>query len=90
MRQFIVTDYGAIPNVESVQTDAIQKALDECFLSGGGEVIIPANMSFVTGDIRIRSNTTLHLMETAPLLGRTKIKECLDLHNEPIRPTPCK
>ena len=90
VKRFMITDYGAIPNVESVQTEAIQKALDACFLAGGGEVIIPANMSFVTGDIRIRSNTTLHLMENSTLLGSKEVKDYFHIHNDPIEPLPAE
>ncbi|MBO5414997.1 MAG: right-handed parallel beta-helix repeat-containing protein [Clostridia bacterium] len=88
MKQFTVTDFGAISGVEAPQTEAIQKALDACFLAGGGEVIIPAGMSFVTGDIRIRSNTTLHLLENATLLGSKDAKDYLHIHDDAIEPLP--
>lgn len=87
-RTFSVIDYGAVPYVEAPQTEAIQKALDACFLAGGGEVIIPANMRFVTGDIRIRSNTTLHLMENAVLFGSKNPDDYLHIHDDAIEPLP--
>lgn len=87
-KQFIITDFGAVSGTETAQTDAIQKALDACFLAGGGEVIVPANETFVTGDIRIRSNTTLHLMENAVLLGSKDPKDYLHIHDDPIEPLP--
>lgn len=87
-KQFIITDFGALPNVETAQTTPIQKALDTCFFAGGGEVVIPAGMSFVTGDIRIRSNTTLHLMENAILLGSKNINDYLHIHDDAIEPLP--
>lgn len=87
-RQFIVTDFGAVPYVEDAQTDAIQRALDACFLAGGGEVVIPANMRFVTGDIRIRSNTTLHLMENAVLFGSRNPADYLHIHTDTLEPLP--
>ena len=87
-RQFIVTDFGAVSGLETAQTEAIQNALDACFLAGGGEVIIPANTSFVTGDIRIRSNTTLHLMENAVLLGSKNPNDYLHIHDDAVEPLP--
>ena len=87
-RVFRITDFGAVSGVEAPQTDAIQSALDACFLSGGGEVVVPANQSFVTGDIRIRSNTTLHLMENAVLLGSRDPADYLHIHNDPLEPLP--
>ena len=87
-RKFIVTDFGAVPYVDIPQTEAIQKALDACFLAGGGEVVIPANMRFVTGDLRIRSNTTLHLMENAVLFGSKNPADYLHIHDDKIEPLP--
>jgi len=88
MRQFNIIDFGAVSGVETAQTEAIQRALDACFLAGGGEVIVPAGMSFVTGDIRIRSNTTLHLMENTVLLGSKDMKDYLHIHDDALEPLP--
>ena len=46
----------------------IQAALDACFLAGGGRVVIPCGV-FVTGGIRLRSNTELYLERGAILKG---------------------
>lgn len=87
-KQFNVIDFGAVSGVESAQTKAIQRALDTCFLAGGGEVIIPAGMSFVTGDVRIRSNTTLHLMENAVLLGSLRVEDYENINSDTVEPLP--
>ncbi len=84
---FFVQDYGAVPNVSAVQTDAFQKALDACFLAGGGEVVVPEG-SYVIGDIRIRSNTILHLLENAVLLGSLDPKDYQHIHDDPLEPLP--
>ncbi len=47
---------------------AIQDAIDDCFLHGGGEVRIPAGRWF-TGGIRLRSGVTLYLEAGAELIG---------------------
>ena len=65
---FSVTDYGAVPNSSTYQDIYIQKALDACFLAGGGEVTVPAGNYRVRG-LRLRSNTTLHLLEDCILEG---------------------
>ena len=67
MRTFNITDYGAVES-DLLQTKAIQAAIDDCFLAGGGEVVIPAGV-YRTGGIRIRSNVTLHLLSGAILEG---------------------
>ena len=42
MNTFSILDYGAIPGAQGLQTEAIQKAIDACFLAGGGEGTISA------------------------------------------------
>ena len=61
-----ILDYGAVCG--QVCTDAIQTALDDCFRNGGGTVVIPAG-DYITGGIRLRSNTTLLLKDGAHLMG---------------------
>ncbi len=84
---FNVLDFGAVPNTEEPQTEAIQAALDICFLSGGGEVVIPEG-SFVIGDIRLRSNTTLHLLENAKLLGSLDPWDYMNINEDRMEPLP--
>ncbi len=86
-KTFSVADYGVIKNIDAVQTEGFQKALDACFLAGGGEVIVPEGR-YVIGDIRIRSNTTLHLMENAILLGSTNLEDYFHINQDPLEPLP--
>ncbi len=86
---FSVTDFGAVPNSQAVQTDAFQKALDACFLAGGGEVAVPAG-SYITGDIRIRSNTTLHLLENAILQGSRCLDDYGHINADTLEPLPAE
>ncbi len=84
---FSVINYGAKPNSDEVQTNAFQKALDDCFKSGGGEVVVPKG-SYIIGDIRIRSNTVFHLLEDAILLGSTNPKDYLHINSDTLEPLP--
>jgi len=67
MKEFNIKDFGARA-CDALQTEKIQSALDACFLAGGGKVIIPKGI-FLTGGIRLRSNTTLYLESGAILRG---------------------
>lgn len=89
MSQFYksVLEFGAVPNAEQVQTDAFQRALDACFLAGGGEVTVPEG-NYVIGDIRIRSNTTLHLLNNAVLLGSTDPHDYMHINDDTLEPLP--
>ena len=79
-----ICDYGAVTD-GSLCTKQIQKAIDECFLHGGGEVVIPEGV-FLTGGLRLRSGVTLHLLENAVLLGSTCPEDYLDYINDEIEP----
>lgn len=59
-REFNVLDYGAVPSKTILSTEGIQKAIDECYCSGGGTVVVPAGEYLATG-IVLRSNIHLKL-----------------------------
>lgn len=82
-----VTDFGAVPNSNAVQTTAFQKALDHCFLVGGGEIEVPTGV-YIVGDIRLRSNTTLHLLENAVLKGSKNPKDYRNILYDKLEPLP--
>ncbi|HEY9195349.1 MAG TPA: glycosyl hydrolase family 28-related protein, partial [Mucilaginibacter sp.] len=52
-----ITAYGATGNGTTLNTEAIQKAIDACYKSGGGKVIVPAGV-FLTGTIALNDNIT--------------------------------
>jgi len=62
-----ILDYGAVSD-GGLATETIQKAIDACFLGGGGTVLVPEG-NYLTGGLRIRSNVTLHLQKNAVLVG---------------------
>jgi polygalacturonase len=64
------TKAGALGDGATVNTAAIQKAIDACSADGGGTIQFPAGR-FVTGTIQLKDNVTLHLDENAVLLGST-------------------
>jgi polygalacturonase len=68
---FNILDFGAIANDEAMDTKAIQRAIDSCHQSGGGEVQIPAG-TYHTGTLELRSNVYLHLSPAALLMGSSK------------------
>jgi len=67
MKRIYITDFGAIPGSEELQTAAIQAAVDSLY-PNGGEVRVPAG-TLRTAGIRLRSNTTLYLEAGALLEG---------------------
>lgn len=65
--EYVITDYGAVPDSSALQTQKIQSALDKC-RQAGGTVIIPKG-EFRTGALRMWSDTTLILEDGAKLTG---------------------
>jgi len=69
---FDITTYGAVGDGKTLNTHAIQAAIDAC--SAGGVVRIPAGV-FLCGAIFLKSEMTLHLDEGAVLLGSLNTKD---------------
>jgi polygalacturonase len=67
---FNITTYGAIGDAETVNTAAIQKAIDEASEKGGGKVVVPSGQ-FVSGALFLKTGVELHLEKGARLLGST-------------------
>ena len=63
-----VMDFGAMANSKTLDTDAIQKAIDTCAEAGGGTVYFPAG-TYLAGSIRLKSHITLYLDNGAVLLA---------------------
>jgi polygalacturonase len=65
-----ILEYGAVPNGKTLNTKAIQQAIDDVFRAGGGLVYAPPG-TFLTGGIVLKSRITLYLEAGCVLLGST-------------------
>ena len=66
-RTLSIVDFGAKPEQQDEPChEAINQAITECSLAGGGTVIVPKG-TFYTGPITIKSNVNLHISEGATL-----------------------
>ena len=68
-----------------VMTSEIQKAIDTCFLSGGGKIIFEKGI-YVSGGLRLRSNCILYLKNGAILKGTRNMEDYKILENEAFEP----
>ena len=71
---FNITDYGAIADGETYNTEAFAKAIKACAEDGGGKVIVPSG-KYLTGAIHLDDNVNLHLEEGAEILFSTNPKD---------------
>ncbi len=78
---FYVNDYGAVGDSVTLNTKAIQSAIDACTNSGGGRVILTAG-TYLSGTIIMRNNVELHFAHNSTLLGSTKHEDY------PLQPLP--
>ncbi len=67
-----VSDFGATGDGETLDSPAIQRAIDTCTANGGGEVLLPAGI-FLSGSLVLKDHVTLHISEGAALLGSKNI-----------------
>lgn len=68
-----ILDFGAVPDGKTLNTLAIQTAIDAANEKGGARVIVPEGR-FLTGALFMKSGTDLHIQENAVLLGSTNPK----------------
>ncbi|HWJ26234.1 MAG TPA: glycoside hydrolase family 28 protein [Flavisolibacter sp.] len=55
-----IKDFGAVPDGQTLNTNAFAKAIEACAKSGGGRVDVPPGL-WLTGPIQLNSNIDLHL-----------------------------
>src|SRR5438552_3826566 len=72
--RFDVREYGAKGDGVTLDTAAINKAIEACAQAGGGQVLFPAGR-FLSGTVRLRSQVNLYLDAGARLIGTTNLDE---------------
>jgi polygalacturonase len=83
-RVYNIRDFGAKGDGKTLDTAALQAAIDTCARDGGGTVLVPAG-KFVIGTTELRSNITLHLAASATLLGSGDGKDYHAVSAIPLR-----
>ena len=83
-RVYNIRDYGAKGDGVTLDTKAIQAAIDTCHNETGGTVVVPAGV-FVTGTIEIKSNVTLRIAAAGKLLGSADGKQYHPADDIPLR-----
>ncbi len=86
-----IVEFGAQGDSETINTEAIQLAIDEVSAVGGGRVTVPEGV-FLTGALDLKEGVELHLAKGAVLRGSTNLDDYpkrmtrIEGHSEPWRP----
>jgi len=65
---FNVRDYGATGDSKTLDSPAINKAIDACAAAGGGRVLVPGG-TYLSSSIRLKSKIRLLIDAGATILG---------------------
>jgi polygalacturonase len=68
-----ITDFGAVGDEATLNTEKIQSAIEQLATKGGGTVVVPKGV-FLTGAIFLRPGVNLHLEKGAVLKGSADMK----------------
>ncbi|MFI5381753.1 MAG: glycoside hydrolase family 28 protein [Tepidisphaerales bacterium] len=66
---FSVVEQGAVGDGKTLDTAAIQKAIDAAVTAGGGRVLLPGGKTFVSGQLKLGDGVDLYVAEGATLLA---------------------
>lgn len=79
-----ILEFGATPDGRTLNTRAIQRAIDDAHRAGGGVVYAPPG-TFLTGGLVLKSHVTLHLEAGSVLLGSASIDDYAYHPGPPVR-----
>jgi polygalacturonase len=71
---FDITKFGAVGDGKTLNSEALQKAVDACNVNGGGMVLVPTGV-FIIGTVYLKSNVHLYLESGAILRGSANLND---------------
>lgn len=83
-RTYNIRSFGAKGDGKTIDTAAVQAAIDACYKDQGGIVLVPAG-TFVIGTIEMKSNVRLHIAASGTLLGSADGKQYHAVDAIPLR-----
>lgn len=88
-KDYNVLNYGAKADGVTLDTQAVQKAIDLCSSEGGGRVIVPAGKKVMIGTIYLKDFVTLFLENGSVLLGSPNYADyATDTHKNTYKNEP--
>lgn len=81
---FAIQDYGAIGDGTTINTQAIQAAINAAHKVGGGRVVVSKG-TFVSGTLVLKTGVELHVTDGDTLLGSPYLRDYPDMEQLTIR-----
>ncbi len=75
MTDYRVDDHGAVGDGTTLDTAAIQAAIDACTAGGGGRVLLSSGRSYLAGSFALKGNVELHVERGARLLASDRLED---------------
>jgi polygalacturonase len=76
LKRYPITDAGAVGDGRTLNTAAIQRAIDGCAADGGGVLVVPRGV-FLTGAIFLRPGVSLRVEPDGVLKGSDQLRDYL-------------
>ncbi|MBN2181117.1 MAG: glycoside hydrolase family 28 protein [Sedimentisphaerales bacterium] len=73
-KHYVITDYEATGDGKTVNTEAIQNAIDKCAADGGGVLVVPKGV-FLTGALFFKQGVNLQIESDGVLKGTTNMAD---------------
>ena len=91
---YSLKDFGALGDSKTLDTRAIQEAINAAHAAGGGRVVVHGNKTYLSGSFELKENVELHLEEGSTILASSNyldythnISDLTDGHvNESVLP----
>src|SRR4051794_15102356 len=75
-KEFNVLDFGAKGDGSTLDSAAVQQAIDHAAAeAGGGRVVVPGGKRFLVGTLVLKSGIDFHLADDAELLASTRAED---------------
>lgn len=88
--EYPAEDFGVVPDREGIQTEFLQKAIDQVHEKGGGRLVLPSGR-YRTGALKLKSGVELHLAAEDTVLSfvNEDVKRHYPLVYSHWESTPC-
>src|SRR5579884_3529817 len=73
-KRYVISDYGAVADGKTVNTKAIQEAIDKAAAAGGGVLVVPKG-TFLSGAIFLKQGVNLYVEKDGVLKSTTNIDD---------------